>query len=125
ARLPDGVDVSRVAFETGDAQALRADLGQFDVVLMANLIDRLGTPDRCLAQLPRLVRAGGQLIITSPYTWLEEFTERDRWLGGRLMGEARRTTRAGLQQALAANFDFMGGKDLPFLIREHARKFQW
>jgi putative 4-mercaptohistidine N1-methyltranferase len=125
ARPPAGVDVSRVAFETGDAQVLRSGLGQFDVVLMANLIDRLATPDRCLAQLPGLVRPGGQLIITSPYTWLEEFTDRERWLGGWQDGGVRLTTREGLQQALSADFDFVGCKDLPFLIREHARKFQW
>ena len=125
ARAPAGIDASRVAFETGDAQALRSGLGQFDVVLMANLIDRLATPDRCLAQLPGLVRPGGQLIITSPYTWLEEFTERDRWLGGRQDGPTRLATREGLQRALSASFDLIVWKDLPFLIREHARKFQW
>ena len=32
-----------VRFETGDAMDLRGDLGSFDVVLMANLIDRLWT----------------------------------------------------------------------------------
>ena len=125
ARPPAGVDVSRVAFETGDAQALRSDLGRFDVLLMANLIDRLAMPYRCLDQLPGLVRPGGQLIITSPYTWLEEFTERDRWLGGRQTGEERLTTREGLRRHLSSSFELVGCKDLPFLIREHARKFQW
>lgn len=125
ARLPAGIDAGRVTFETGDAQSLRSGLGQFDVVLMANLIDRLATPQRCLAQLPGLVRPGGQLIITSPYTWLEEFTERGQWLGGRTEGGERLTTREGLRRALSATFDLVAHKDLPFLIREHARKFQW
>lgn len=125
ARPPVGIDPSRVAFETGDAQSLRSGLGQFDVVLMANLIDRLATPQRCLAQLPALVRPGGQLIITSPYTWLEEFTARDQWLGGRQDGAGRLTTREGLQRALSGTFDLVATRDLPFLIREHVRKYQW
>ncbi len=125
ARVPAEIDASRVAFETGDAQDLRADLGAFDVVLMANLIDRLAEPRRCLQRLPGLVKAGGQLIITSPYTWLEEFTAREFWLGGREFDGRARTTREGLQLALSADFEFVGRKDLPFLIREHARKFQW
>jgi putative 4-mercaptohistidine N1-methyltranferase len=125
ARLPENVDPARVAFETGDAQALRSGLGAFDVVLMANLIDRLAEPHRCLESLPALVRPGGQLIITSPYTWLEEFTERDLWLGGREFGDRPRTTREGLERALSGSFELAGYKDLPFLIREHARKFQW
>ena len=120
ACMPDGIDRSRVAFETGDAMDLRADLGVFDVVLMANLIDRLADPQRCLARLPSLVKAGGQLVITSPYTWLEDFTPRANWLGGR-----ERTTLDGLQAALAQDFQLAATRDLPFLIREHARKFQW
>lgn len=125
ARRPTSDRPARIAFETGDAQALRLDLGTFDVVLMANLIDRLAEPHRCLAQLGALVKPGGQLIITSPYTWLEEFTRRDQWLGGRLFDDRPRTTLEGLQQNLEAGFDLVGRKDLPFLIREHARKFQW
>ncbi len=125
ARLPSGASVRGVKFETGDAHALRTDLGSFDVVLMANLIDRLAEPQRCLRQLPGLVKPGGQLIITSPYTWLEEFTAPDHWVGGRPVAGQARTTLDGLKMALANEFEFISRKDLPFLIREHARKFQW
>lgn len=116
ARVPAGIDRSRVSFETGDAMNLRADLGEFDVVLMANLIDRLSEPQKCLARLPSLVKSGGQLVITSPYTWLEDFTPRANWLT---------PTLEGLQAALAPQFDLVSTRDMPFLIREHARKFQW
>jgi hypothetical protein len=64
-------------------------------------------------------------VITSPYTWLEEFTPRGNWLGGLECDGRRVTTRDGLQAALAADFELVAVKDLPFLIREHARKFQW
>jgi len=124
ARAPKGVDASRVAFEVGDAMALREGLGTFDVVLAANLIDRLREPQRFLAQLAALVRPRGQLVITSPYTWLEEFTPRENWLGGFERDGLRVTTRDGLQNALGRDFELLTVKDLPFLIREHARKFQ-
>lgn len=100
---------------------LPQDLGTFHVVLMANLIDRLTEPKQCLARLSDLVVSGGQLIITSPYTWLEDYTPKDNWLGGQ---EDRRTIE-GLQEALKEAFDLTETKDLPFLIREHARKYQW
>ena len=126
ARVPEGIETSRVTFEQGDAMDLRPDLGTFDLVLLANLIDRLREPRRCLARLSALVKPGGQLVITSPYTWLEEFTPRAHWLGGFVdAGGERVTTRDGLQIALREAFEFVGTKDLPFLIREHARKFQW
>lgn len=124
ARCPGGIDRGRVSFEVGDAMNLRANLGWFDVVLMANLIDRLHEPRRCLQQLPMLVRPGGQLVITSPYTWLEDFTPREHWVGG-IEREGRRTgTLEGLREALERDFDLEGTRDLPFLLREHARKYQ-
>lgn len=125
ASVPAEIKRGRVAFEVGDAMNLRADLGVFDVVLMANLIDRLSEPRRCLDRLAGLVKPGGQLIITSPYTWLEEFTPRANWLGGFSRDGHAVPTRDGLEAALAGDFALVATRDLPFLIREHARKFQW
>lgn len=120
ALRPEGIDPGRVRFETGDATALRDDLGDADIVLAANLLCRLPDPARFLARLPSLVRPGGLAIIATPCTWLEEFTPRERWLcaGGR-------TTFEGVADALSGSFDLAATRDLPFLIREHARKFQW
>jgi len=123
ARRP-GVDPARVSFEVGDAMELRSDLGEFDIVLAANLIDRLADPTRFLERLPSLVKPGGQLVITSPYTWLDEFTPREKWLGGFERDGMRVPTLAGLRSILDEHFDLVAVKDLPFLIREHARKFQ-
>jgi putative 4-mercaptohistidine N1-methyltranferase len=125
ARVPAEIEASRVRFEQGDAMDLRADLGAFDAVLLANLIDRLREPGRCLGRLPALVKPGGQLVIASPYTWLEEFTPRENWLGGFKRDGQAVSTREALQTLLASDFDFMEVKQLPFLIREHQRKFQW
>jgi putative 4-mercaptohistidine N1-methyltranferase len=124
-RPPDGVERGRVRFEVGDAMALREDLGEFDVVLMANLIDRLSDPEKCLRQLERLVSKGGQLVITSPYTWMVEYTPRDRWLGGKEVDGKGRRTLEGLREILEPAFSLQSVKDLPFVIREHARKYQW
>jgi len=119
-KLPQDLLANHVHFEQGDACNLRADLGTFDLVLMANLIDRLPDPARCLARLPELVAPGGWVILTSPYTWLEEYTPRDKWLHGTGGG-----TLAALKDLLSPAFKFDLAFDLPFLIREHRRKFQW
>lgn len=117
ARLPQDTPRSGVYFEQGDAMNLRADLGSFDLVHAANLLCRLTDPARLLARLPELVKPGGQLLLTTPCTWLEDFTPRGNWPAG--------STRDWLKTELAANFDLVLEKDLPFLIREHARKYQW
>lgn len=118
--LPEELPTAHVKFEQGDACGLRADIGKFDFVLMANLIDRLPDPARCLARLPELVSPGGWVVMTSPYTWMEEYTPREKWIGGEGKG-----TLAGLKEILAGAFEFERAMDLPFLIREHRRKFQW
>jgi SAM-dependent methyltransferase len=101
--------------------ALRADLGVFDVVLAANLLCRLPDPRVFLARVPELVKAGGQLLLTTPFTWLEEFTPRDKWIGGTgENGSADELTRL-----LEPHFELKLSKEIPFLIREHARKYQW
>jgi putative 4-mercaptohistidine N1-methyltranferase len=125
AERPPGVSPDRVRFFQGDAQALPEELGSFDVVLAANLIDRLTEPARFLARLPSLVRTDGQLVITSPYTWLEEFTPVEHWLGGRVVDGVPIKTLEALKRHLTGDFELMATRDLPFLIREHARKFQW
>ncbi|HEY8967206.1 MAG TPA: putative 4-mercaptohistidine N1-methyltransferase [Candidatus Methylacidiphilales bacterium] len=122
-RRPD-VDPDRVAFERGDALDLPA-FPPFDAVLAANLIDRLADPARFLARLPGLVRPGGQLVLASPYTWLEEYTPREKWLGGFVRDGEPVRTRATLERLLGPDFELVRAADLPFLIREHARKFQW
>ncbi len=121
AQRPEEIDPARLRFEQGDAMHLHSGLGEFDVVHLANLIDRLVDPSRCLDQLPRLLRPGGQLLISSPFTWLAEFTPPDRWIGGSATGE----TASALKSRLAPTFVCDREVDLPFVIREHVRKYQW
>lgn len=127
AVVPPEIARERVRFEVGDACALEVSrLGRFDVVLALNLLDRLPAPRRFLDALPALVRPGGQLVLASPYTWLEEYTPTQEWLGGYEDAGGRRiTTLETLQARLAPDFELVETRDLPFLIREHARKFQW
>ena len=60
---------------------------------------------------------GGQLILTTPCTWLEDFTPPSNWPPNR--------TIDWITDSLSPHFRLLHQKDLPFLIREHSRKFQW
>jgi putative 4-mercaptohistidine N1-methyltranferase len=124
AMRPEGVDPRKIRFEQGDAQSLHPELGVFDVVLMANLIDRLPDPELCLRALAGRVSCGGQLILTSPYTWMEQFTPRDKWLC-RLETDGFCSSLSGMKEILEPHFRLSGTREIPFLIREHARKYQW
>ena len=123
ARVPANLDRRRAHFQVGDAMNLPGDLGTFDVVLAANLICRLAEPALFLQRLPGLVNAGGQLLVTTPFTWLAEFTSPAKWLGGQKRDGVR--SFDVLQEMLGRDFELQVAKDLPFVIREHERKFQY
>jgi putative 4-mercaptohistidine N1-methyltranferase len=116
-QAPVGIDPAKLAFQQGDAMNLPADLGSFDRVHAANLICRLPEPRRLLDRLPELVRPGGELVLATPCTWLEEFTPPENWPSG--------ATFDWLQSMLTPSFTLLRQADEPFLIRETARKFQW
>ena len=115
-----------IAFMQGDACNLTDKYTDYDVVFAGNIIDRLYDPKKFLNLIKDRIRPGGLLILTSPYTWLEEFTPRENWIGGFKAdtGESY-TTLEGLTDTLAPEFEMLGDpKDIPFVIRETARKFQ-
>ena len=122
ARVPEGIDPHRIEFRVGDAMNLPVEWSNFDVVHAANLICRLPEPRRFLDRLPDLVAPGGTLLLCTPWSWLETFTPRDKWLGGHAGGPH---SFDALQEILSPYFELEFRKDLPFLIREHARKYQW
>lgn len=117
ARAPLGIDAGRIRFLQGDAMNLSADLGCFDRVHAANLLCRLPEPECLLERLPSFVVAGGELVLATPCTWLEEFTPRGNWPPG--------GTLDWLKAKLGPDFSLLRTSEEPFLIRETARKFQW
>lgn len=129
ARLSDvglsAEQAGKVRFLQGDACNLKPQKELYDLVLASNLIDRLREPKRFLQDIARMIRSGGILLLSSPYTWLEEFTPKENWLGGvREHGEAL-TTHQALQRLLADEFtEVQPPVDVPFVIRETARKYQ-
>jgi 5-histidylcysteine sulfoxide synthase/putative 4-mercaptohistidine N1-methyltranferase len=128
ARVDPSIPRERISFKQADATSLPADFVDFDAVLMANLLCRLPSPRSCLARMagPRgVVRKGGLLVLFSPYSWLEDYTPKESWLGGyQQNGQPVRTVEA-LTDYLGTDFQCLHQEDVPLLIREHARKYQY
>ncbi len=122
-----GLDAERerVEFMQGDACNLKDVLCGFDLILAANLIDRLYRPAQFLREVHTRLTPGGLLVIASPYTWLESHTPRAEWLGGFRRDGENFTGLDGLKEVLAPHFRMLGEAfDVPFVIRETRRKFQ-
>lgn len=115
----------RVEFRRGDAMDLDPELDGLDAVLMANLVDRVPSPRRCLAEVGRRIRPGGVLVVTSPYTWMEDYSDPAEWLAGGGLAEGSEGSMREMGKVLGSGFELENRLDVPFLIREHARKFQW
>ena len=114
----------RTVFMQGDACNLKAIYTDYDLVFAGNLIDRLYDPSLFLDSIRDRVRPGGLLVITSPYTWLEDYTPKEKWLGGRREHGEPLSTLAGLTRYLEPSFELVHRQDIPFVIRETARKHQ-
>lgn len=115
----------RARFAVADACNLGSEYREFDLVFAGNLIDRLQDPAAFLSNVHHLLNDRGVLVISSPYTLMEDFTPRSKWIGGfRRYGQPF-TVLDGMKEILAPHFELMREPvDVPFVIRETARKHQ-
>ncbi len=114
----------RVQFWQADACNLKPQFRGYDLIFAGNLIDRLYDPAKFLSDLHERLNEGGMLVLTSPYTWLEEFTPKEKWLGGFKKDGEDFTTLDGLKAHLLPRFRLIHTRDIPFVIKETARKHQ-
>lgn len=119
--------LSKVNFHQGDAGNLKPQFDNYDLIFMGNLVDRLSNPAEVIKEVIKRVNVGGLLIIASPFTWLEEYTPRENWLGGYKddSGETLSSTQA-LIDTLANNAELVSEPhEIPFVIAETQRKHQY
>lgn len=115
AATPDpSIPRERLRFAVGDACALPEEYRAFDAVILANVLCRLPDPAACLARMPDLLTPHGVLVMTTPFSWLAEYTEPQHWLPD--------------ETAIARHlpdFDLIHAEDVTFLLREHPRKYEY
>ncbi len=115
----------KVEFWQGDACNLKPTFKEYDMILATNLIDRLYNPRLFLDNVSDRLNKDGVLILTSPYTWQEESTSKEFWLGGYKDDDAREVkTLQTLQKLLEEKFNLVHTQDLEFVIKETSRKYQ-
>lgn len=99
-------------------------LGKFDVIVASNLLCRLPEPAKFLADTPLFLKPGGLLVLISPYSWLDEYTSRANWIGAKPGKESFSEVQAALTSGKNGALTLVHKENIPFLIREHERKFQ-
>jgi len=133
---------SKVHFFTGDAQKLgnnnsdnndspmRKNISNktYDGIMMSNLLCRLSDPISCLNGLSNIVHEGSVVVMVTPYSWLLEFTPRSKWLGGFYDPVSKDPIHSKdvIQEIMESNgFDKIHQEEIPLIIREHQRKYQY
>lgn len=115
----------KVKFSVGDASQLGQNYVDYDLIFAGNLIDRLRNPGAFLADIHRHLVVGGTLVVSSPYTLMDEFTPIGNWIGGYERNGKPYTVYDGMKSILASHFEeIQPPVDVPFVIRETRRKFQ-
>jgi 5-histidylcysteine sulfoxide synthase/putative 4-mercaptohistidine N1-methyltranferase len=113
----------KVSFMQGDACNLKDIYSGYDLIFCSNLIDRLYYPQKFLEDIPSRVNENGLLVLLSPYTWLEEYTPKENWLGGYIKDNKEVSTLDTLKDELKG-FELLETVDVPFVIKETNRKYQ-
>jgi SAM-dependent methyltransferase len=75
----------KVDFRMSDPMSLPAEMQDFDVVVLHDVLDTLAAPNSLLGRvggMRGLVRSGGLLAVSSAYQWKEQCTPKELWLGG-------------------------------------------
>ena len=114
---------NKVSFMQGDACNLKDIYTGFDLIFCSNLIDRLYYPQMFLDDIPNRINKDGLLVLLSPYTWLEDYTPKENWLGGYMKDNKEVYTLDTLKEKLL-DFELLETIDVPFVIKETSRKYQ-
>ena len=114
---------NKVTFMQGDACNLKDIYTGFDLIFCSNLIDRLYYPQKFLDDIPSRINDNGLLVLLSPYTWLEDYTPKENWLGGYMKDNKEVYTLDTLKENLS-QFELLETIDVPFVIKETSRKYQ-
>ncbi len=128
ASVSKQIDCDRVSFIQGDAANLDAlnlfkTTAPFDAILLSNLLCRLSDPSHCLRQFvdsDKYLQSGGILVIASPNSWMEMYTDPENYLDG----ADSDATLAAIGRRLPG-FELLHSEDIPFMIREHRRKYEY
>jgi len=115
------IDRSRVEFIHGDACNLPNELGPFDLIILINLLDRTQNPRQCLIDLHNKLNKNGVLIISSPFTWMEEYTPKEFWIGAK-DGVSSFDALKELMESFC--FNLADHRVVSMILREHCLKYQ-
>ena len=137
---PTAVTVATVAnteFRCSDPMCLPAELYDFDIVILNDVIDKVSVPNSVLGRLGGargLTKKGGLLFIASSYQWNENKTPKGLWLNKDTIDTTNTSSSLSLSSSdeaieelkkrLLVDFEFINTMEIPMLWRETLYDFK-
>jgi len=112
-----------VSFTRIDAEQLPEQLTGYDLICGFSLLDQLAKPAAFLLGAKERLNKGGLLVLSSPYEWNEDLTDKEEWLGGYKYGDNdSKSTYEGLKELLLAEgfLEAQAPEELEFDMYEQA-----
>lgn len=118
-----------VLFLVADALDPPFDAERFDTVAALNLLDNVDVPLMLIGQMDALLRPAGTLLIGSPYEWRSDISDPAQWLENADQDAPttlRRILTEKLIPQLPLDYRIVDERaDLPWVLRQHQRFWQW
>jgi SAM-dependent methyltransferase/uncharacterized protein YbaR (Trm112 family) len=112
-----------VDFWCCDVAALPFRAETFAVAASLNVLDCTPNPRNTLAEMSRIERPGGKLLLTTPYDWTAHATPVEQWLGGHSQrGPDGGAAEPFLRSLLAPDLELVAEElNVPWQVRTHER----
>lgn len=128
-RLPERLHDVPAEFLVADALALPFPKSFFRRTASLNLVDKLPEPRRHLDELDRVAATDtATLLVSDPYSWSQNITSPDRWLGGTAEGHWAGRGSDNLRRILTRDctpaWQVTQEETVPWIIRNHVRHFE-
>ena len=129
-RLIQGLPLPNVSLVCGDALDPPLVAECADIVVAMNLLDSVASPLNLLGQMDAILKPGGLLVITSPFSWNDAITPPNEQLAGSLdPAFDGLTSDQALLHVLEGKspyhphlrYKMLTSTDVPWKLREHAR----
>ena len=126
--LPANMAAEQVEFRCADPMCLPAEMKDFDVVVLNDVLAKVSSPNAVLGRLGGvrgLVRPGGVLVVMDGFEWSENRTPRSLWLGGYTGADGPVSSADTLKNRLAAEGFVLAKEDaLPQFWRDSQTRFR-
>ena len=118
---------AKCEFLQQDASNMKPIFTGYDMIVSANLLEKLYEPQKFLTDIAHRLNTGGLLLLASSYDWNEEATPKDKSLGGFKDPKTGENVNSfdTISEMLNKDFELLKAPfDLEFIQRQTARKFE-